>query len=164
MKGLDPAVHAHTIIVVFCYILKDDRILLIERGREPYRGDLTIPGGKKEKGETFVNACKREIKEECGLDLGSVCLAGMVNNFSPDPLSEVLSLYFVTDDFCGETKASSEGSILWYKIEDSFNLPNISPFYRIISPWVLEAEGRVFHGHVRVDNGGSIIDSRLEYF
>ncbi len=164
MKGLDPVLHAHTIIVVFCYIFKDDRILLIERNREPYPGDITIPGGKKEKGETFVNACKREIIEECGLELGQIYLAGMVNNFSPDPLSEVLSVYFVTDNFSGEAAAGSEGSIEWYKIEDSFNLPNISPFYRIISPWVLDAESRVFHGHIRIDNGGSIIDSRLEYF
>lgn len=164
MRGLDPKKHAHTIIVVFCYLIKDDRILLIARDREPYRGDLTIPGGKKEKGETFFNACKREIMEECGLDLGTVCLAGMVNNFSPDPLFEVLSVYFVSDDFSGEARASSEGSVQWYKIEDSFDLPNISPFYRIISPLVLEAESRVFHGHVRADEDGSIVDSKLEYF
>lgn len=164
MKGLDGSLHAHTIIVVFCYLIKDGNILLIKRNREPYKGDITIPGGKKEKGETSFDACAREILEETGLEVTSARFAGMVNNFSPDPSQEVLSLYFVADSFSGVVNSSDEGYMQWYPLKESYQLENISPFYRLLSPYVLDPAKRVFHGFIRVDNDGNITGSELVHF
>jgi len=44
------------------------QILLIQRNQPPAMGLWSIPGGKLEPGESLVEACKREIKEETGLD------------------------------------------------------------------------------------------------
>ena len=44
------------------------QILLIQRNQPPAMGLWSIPGGKLEQGESLVEACKREIKEETGLD------------------------------------------------------------------------------------------------
>jgi len=44
------------------------QILLIRRNQPPAMGLWSIPGGKLEPGESLVEACKREIKEETGLD------------------------------------------------------------------------------------------------
>jgi ADP-ribose pyrophosphatase YjhB (NUDIX family) len=44
------------------------QILLIRRNQPPAMGLWSIPGGKLEQGESLVEACKREIKEETGLD------------------------------------------------------------------------------------------------
>ena len=44
------------------------QILLIQRNQPPAMGFWSIPGGKAEAGESLVEACQREIKEETGLD------------------------------------------------------------------------------------------------
>lgn len=44
------------------------QILLIQRNQPPAMGFWSIPGGKLEPGESLVEACQREIKEETGLD------------------------------------------------------------------------------------------------
>ena len=44
------------------------QILLIQRNQPPAKGFWSIPGGKAEAGESLVEACQREIKEETDLD------------------------------------------------------------------------------------------------
>ena len=44
------------------------QILLIQRNQPPAMGFWSIPGGKLEAGESLVEACRREVKEETGLD------------------------------------------------------------------------------------------------
>jgi 8-oxo-dGTP diphosphatase len=44
------------------------QILLIQRNQPPAMGFWSVPGGKLEPGESLVEACQREIKEETGLD------------------------------------------------------------------------------------------------
>lgn len=44
------------------------QVLLIQRNQPPAIGLWSIPGGKLEAGESLRDACRREIKEETGLD------------------------------------------------------------------------------------------------
>lgn len=50
-------------------VLKDNSILLVLRGREPSRGKWSIPGGVMELGETVRDAARREVMEECALEI-----------------------------------------------------------------------------------------------
>ncbi len=45
------------------------RVLLIQRGKEPKKGFWSLPGGAVELGETVKDAIMREIEEECGIDI-----------------------------------------------------------------------------------------------
>ncbi len=45
------------------------RVLLIERGRAPGKGLWSVPGGKLEWGEAVVDACRREVLEETGVEV-----------------------------------------------------------------------------------------------
>ena len=45
----------------------DDCILLNRRGKAPQKGVHALPGGKLDEGETFLEACLRELREETGL-------------------------------------------------------------------------------------------------
>ena len=44
-----------------------ERVLLIQRGRDPGKGMWTVPGGRVEPGEPLAAAVRREIREETGL-------------------------------------------------------------------------------------------------
>ena len=66
-----PSAPIPSVGVVVC---KGDRVLLVLRGQDPSRGKWSIPGGVVELGETIREAARREVLEECGLeiDLGDV--------------------------------------------------------------------------------------------
>ncbi|MGH3780261.1 MAG: NUDIX hydrolase [Pseudonocardiaceae bacterium] len=50
--------------------VRDDElhVLLVERGKEPYLGQLALPGGHLRGKETLDDAALRELKEETGVD------------------------------------------------------------------------------------------------
>jgi ADP-ribose pyrophosphatase len=50
-------------------VVRDSRVLLIQRGQPPSEGLWAIPGGRVELGETLQEAAEREIKEETGLTI-----------------------------------------------------------------------------------------------
>jgi hypothetical protein len=47
-------------------------ILMIKRGRNPYKGHLAFPGGFVDYNEDPIEGCLRELKEECDLDGTSI--------------------------------------------------------------------------------------------
>jgi len=84
-------------LAVDAIVINDDKILLIKRGKEPWKGMLAFPGGFVEQGEDPEVAVIRELKEECGLDgvvEKLVCVKGDPNR---DPRGHVVSIaYLVT--------------------------------------------------------------------
>jgi 8-oxo-dGTP diphosphatase len=50
-------------------VLKEDQVLLVLRDQEPSRGKWSIPGGVLELGETIEQAARREVHEECALEI-----------------------------------------------------------------------------------------------
>jgi ADP-ribose pyrophosphatase YjhB (NUDIX family) len=55
------------VVGVGAVILRDDRVVLIKRGKEPLRGRWVVPGGTVELGESLEDAVVRETLEETGL-------------------------------------------------------------------------------------------------
>ncbi|MBE0637120.1 MAG: NUDIX hydrolase [Bacteroidales bacterium] len=54
-------------IVVFCKFDDILKVLLIQRGNEPFRDQWAFPGGFIEMEETLLNTAQRELEEETGL-------------------------------------------------------------------------------------------------
>jgi ADP-ribose pyrophosphatase YjhB (NUDIX family) len=50
-------------------VCNGDNVLLVLRGQEPSRGKWSIPGGVMELGETIREAARREVMEECGVEI-----------------------------------------------------------------------------------------------
>lgn len=61
----------------------EGRLLLVLRGREPGAGLWSIPGGKVEPGESYVEAVRREVLEETALDVSVGEYVGTVERPAP---------------------------------------------------------------------------------
>lgn len=58
--------------------MRDGSLLMVRRGREPGKGLWSIPGGRLERGEYIVDAIKREVREETGLEVEVGDLLGIL--------------------------------------------------------------------------------------
>ena len=54
-------------LAVGAVVFKDDRVLLVQRGRPPASGEWAIPGGSVKLGESLQAAAEREVLEETGI-------------------------------------------------------------------------------------------------
>ena len=63
-------------LAVSAAIVRDGKVLVVRRARNPALGVYTVPGGVVEAGETLTEALQREVREETGLEIAPVTLAG----------------------------------------------------------------------------------------
>jgi 8-oxo-dGTP diphosphatase len=63
-------------VAVSAAIIRDGRLLIVQRAQPPMRGVFTLPGGVVEIGETLHQGLVREIDEEVGMTIEPVALAG----------------------------------------------------------------------------------------
>jgi ADP-ribose pyrophosphatase YjhB (NUDIX family) len=57
-------------------IVREGKVLLIRRGKEPYKDHWSLPGGGIERGERVREAVRREVNEETGLEVDVGLVAG----------------------------------------------------------------------------------------
>jgi len=63
-------------LAVSAAIIRDGKVLVVRRARNPALHLYTLPGGAVEAGETLMQAVTREVREETSLDVEPVALAG----------------------------------------------------------------------------------------
>ena len=63
-------------LAVSAAIFRAERVLIVRRARPPAQGLYTLPGGVVELGESLIEAVVREVREETGLAIEPVALAG----------------------------------------------------------------------------------------
>lgn len=97
-------------LTVLCLLRDGGRILLQNRLKRDWRG-YTLPGGHVERGESFVDAVVREMREETGLTVIEPRLVG-VKQF-PIEGGRYIVFLFASDKFEGELRSSDEGEMEW---------------------------------------------------
>jgi len=64
------------ILAVSAVVWRDGRFVVVRRARPPAQGVFTLPGGGVEAGETLKQAVVRELREETGLIVEPIDVAG----------------------------------------------------------------------------------------
>ena len=93
----------HPIPGVGALIIDGDRILLVERAREPHAGWWSLPGGVLERGETLADAVRREVREETGLEVEPLCVIEIFERILRDDAGRVEYHYVLIDYLCRPT-------------------------------------------------------------
>ena len=74
----------HVVTSVVAVIVNENRqILLTKRNIPPFQGEWVMPGGKIDLGESIIDAVKREVLEEVGLDVEVQDLLNVFEHITP---------------------------------------------------------------------------------
>jgi 8-oxo-dGTP diphosphatase len=91
-------------------LVKDGKILLVKRGKGPFKGYHALPGGFVEYGETVEEAVVREVKEETALKTEVVRLLGVYSDPERDPRGHVISVVWELRLLGGKLKAGDDAA------------------------------------------------------
>ena len=97
-------------------LIEGDKVLLIKRGREPFKGEWAVPGGRIEDDETAEQCAIREMKEETNLDIEIVRPIGLYSDPRRDPRGMIAAAYLVRR-IGGQMKAGDDaGEARWFEL------------------------------------------------
>lgn len=105
--------------VIFGYDGKDLKILLIERGIEPYKGRWAFPGGFLHMDETAIEGAKRELREETGLEDAFVEQFHTFSALDRDPRGRTITIAHLALVKIAEVRAGDDAAkAKWFPIHD----------------------------------------------
>lgn len=125
-------------------VFKDGRILLIQRGTPPSKGKWSVPGGAIELGESLKDTAKRELYEECGVEIEVGDIFDVESFLIRDENDNIQFHYIVTyltaNYVSGDIRPGSEElDVCWATKEELQNI-DINP---VVRDYLLEAFKKV---------------------
>jgi ADP-ribose pyrophosphatase YjhB (NUDIX family) len=105
------------LVGVGAVVVHEGRVLLVQRGHEPAKGQWSLPGGLIDLGETLPEAVSREVLEETGLVVKPVELIELLERIHRDG-DRVRYHYVIADYLCRVTggtlsAASDADAVRW---------------------------------------------------
>jgi 8-oxo-dGTP diphosphatase len=100
-----------------CFIVKDGRVLLIQKKRGLGAGKVNAPGGKLEPGESPMEAAVRETQEEIGVTPLHLEERGVLHFQFVDGYSLQCTV-FVARDLDGEPVETVEATPFWRELDE----------------------------------------------
>jgi len=87
------------LLTVDAVILLNKRkdLVLIRRKNPPFKGELALPGGFVDIGETIEEACIREAYEETNINIKLIKLIGVFSEPKRDPRGHTVSIAFLCE-------------------------------------------------------------------
>lgn len=110
-------------IIVINRVNDKYKILLIRRGKDPFKGYWALPGGFVDMDEELDVAASRELKEETNLENLELLQFKTFGTLGRDPRGRTISViyYAITDNLLHQTAAGDDAALAeWFDID---NLP-----------------------------------------
>lgn len=104
---------------------EEPKVLLIQRGYEPYKGCWAFPGGFMEMDETTKECAIRELEEETGLRLDNMVQVGAYSKVDRDPRGRTITIAYlaIVDDQLSVIAQDDAAMAEWFSIN---NLPTLA--------------------------------------
>lgn len=123
MEGNFVYKYPHPAVTTDCVIFGFDgqqlKVLLVERGIEPYKGHWAFPGGFLKMDETADEGALRELKEETGLETAYIEQLGAFSDVKRDPRERVITIAFYALVNITEVKGGDDAAdARWFRIDD----------------------------------------------
>ena len=115
--------YPHPAVTADCVIFGFDgvgiKVLLIQRGIEPYKGKWAFPGGFMNIDETIEECAKRELEEETGLKASSVEQFYTFTDVNRDPRERVITVAHYALVRLSEVKGGDDAmSAKWFAMNE----------------------------------------------
>ena len=133
-----------------CMLEREDGKILVINRTDPDWSGLAFPGGHVEVGESFVDACVREMKEETGLTVLDPKICGLKQFYKKDGARYVIFLFKATK-YCGELKSSDEGEVFFIDRDDIAKYKQTMHFDSLLR--VFDDESISEFQYIREDDG-----------
>ena len=117
-----------------CFITRGNDILMLHRNSPPHQGQWNGVGGSIELGETPVDSCLREVREETGYHLTSLRFHGILTWDGFEIESEGLYIFSAPAPSRIEPHQTIEGELRWQPQEWVFTSPTVVDNIRIFGP------------------------------
>jgi UDPglucose 6-dehydrogenase len=112
----DETIWTNPALAINVIVEDKSKILLVKRRLEPFKGLWSLPGGYVEYGETVEDAARREVKEECGLDIQPSGIIGVYSNPERHPWKHVIAICYTAKKVGGRIEAGAkEGKTNFFK-------------------------------------------------
>ena len=103
-------------------LVDGDKVLLAQRGNPPDKGLWGFPGGHVEPGETALEAARRELREETGLEARPVEYLTNVDVIRRDGAGRVTAHYLLAAVLCtdpvGTPRADDDAQdVAWFPVD-----------------------------------------------
>ena len=133
----------HPLPGVLAMVVRDGRVLLVERGREPDRGKWGFPGGLVEVGETAQMAALRELAEETGVGAEAGRVVEVFDVITRDESGRVRFHFLLSAVRCrwrdGDGIAGDDAArVGWFTPAEIATLPTSSNLPRLVEKLMKE--------------------------
>ena len=108
-----------------CVVFSKQKVLVVKRKFEPFKGRFALPGGFVNVGETVEDACKREVKEETRIKVSDLRLVGVYSDIRRDPRGHIVTVAYMSEVKAQEPKAGDDAAsaefVEWRKVKLAFD-------------------------------------------
>ena len=116
-------------------------------------GNWEMPGGGAKSKESSLDAIKREVKEETGLDVKYPKICG-IKWWEVSKNKRYVVLLFKTNEYCGALQSSDEGKVFWAKLDELESMKLAENFDKILNVFTDDD----VQEHIQLKNHGQWID------